>query len=75
MTQDQRKLVYIFLHCYPNRQEVSIREPEWTVLMEIIRESLSEVDCLMTDATNGTSKNTQENKGETVKYAENLEEI
>ena len=64
--------MYIFLHRHPNRQEASIREPEWTVLMEIIRDSLSEVDCLMTDATNGTSKNTQGNKGETVKYAEKL---
>ena len=31
----------------PNWKDVSIKEPEWTVLMEIIKDNLSEMDCLM----------------------------
>ena len=32
---------------HPNWQEVSFREPEWTVLMEIIARQLREIDCMV----------------------------
>ena len=48
---------------HPNWQEVSIREPEWTVLVEITKHNHSEMDCLMIQQM-AQARASKENRGE-----------
>ena len=49
----------------PNWQHAVIEEPEWKLLMYIIRDDLNEMDCVMIQQT--LQSRTSQNKDETVK--------
>ena len=59
---------------HPIWQELYINEPEWTVLMDIIKDNFSEMDCLMLQQVAQTQP--RKKKGHTaVKYAGTLVDL
>ena len=48
---------------HPGQQEVAIEEAEWTTLIQVIKEHLNDMDCIM------IQQMTERKKGETVNFA------
>ena len=50
---------------HPNWQQAAVNAPEWTVLMQILKDVQNEMDCVMVQQM--LQARTNKNKGETVK--------
>ena len=66
--QDQSKTWVHLPRSHPNRPDVAVNEPEWSVLMEIIEDRFSVVDPRMIQQRVQAGAHKQ--NGETVKYSE-----